>query len=171
MDFNRDWKNHKPIKVYELDNDLKIWVYQWSRWEKPELDILVKYREKNKRLRTPKHIHWVIDLLIKKEHNKKLTMEFIKFLNSYYDKIYRFKNKWEQKKCEIKYITKWKLKKFEELNNYGEYDIYFIWYLIELFIRMEKNHPNPHVFKDLMDALIKEDDIFRIVSKATQNWK
>lgn len=170
MDFNRGWKNHKPIRVYELDNDLKIWVYQWNKWEKPELDILVKYKEKDKRLRTPKHIHWVIDILIKKEHNKTLTMEFLKFLNSYYDKIERFKSKEEQQECEIKYITDKDLKKFEELNSYWEYSIYFIWYLIELFIRMEKNHPNPHVFKDLMDTLINENDIFRIVSKATQNW-
>jgi len=36
---------------------------------------------------------------------------------------------------------------------------------------MEKNHPNPFVFKDLMETLIQEDDIFRIVSKATQNGR
>jgi hypothetical protein len=34
---------------------------------------------------------------------------------------------------------------------------------------MEKNHPNPFIFKDLVDALIEEKDIFSIVSKATHN--
>jgi len=50
-----------------------------SKGKNPELDIVVKYKDKfTKRVvRTPKHIHWVIDLLIKKEHDRELTVEFI----------------------------------------------------------------------------------------------
>ena len=111
----------------------------------------------------------MIDLLIKKEHNRKLTLEFISFLDDLYGKIGRFENKQQQETTPIVFTNELQLKRFEELDKYGEYSIYFIGTLIELFIRMEKNHPNPFIFKDLMDALIKEKDIFSIVSKATHN--
>lgn len=172
MDYKKNGISHTPIKVITLKNGVQIGIYQWDRWEKPELDILVKYKDnKSTRLRTPKHIHWVIDLLIKKEHNKKLTLEFLSYLNDLYGKIGRFENKQQQENTPIIYANEAQLKRFEELDNYWEYSIYFIGTLIELFIRMEKNHPDPFIFKDLMDALIKEKDIFSIVSKATHNWK
>jgi hypothetical protein len=172
MEYKRNWLIHAPIRVITLNNGVSIGVYQGDRWEKPELDILVKYKDnKGSRLRTPKHIHWVIDLLIKKEHNRLLTLEFLHYLRDLYLRIERFENKQQQENVAIVFASEGQLKKFEELDLYGEYSIYFIWTLIELFIRMEKNHPNPFIFKDLVDALIEEKDIFSIVSKATHNWK
>ena len=53
------------IKEIKLDN-VTIGVFAGSRGHKPEHDILIKYQEYGKRIRTPKHIHWVIDVLIKK---------------------------------------------------------------------------------------------------------
>lgn len=73
----------KPIRVFNLKNGEIIGVFQGSKSKIPELDIVVKYRDNYtspNRIRTPKHIHWVIDLLIKKEHNEKLTLDFIKYL-------------------------------------------------------------------------------------------
>lgn len=172
MQYKKDWIDHKPIKIITLKNWTEIGVFQWDRWEKPELDIVVRYKDnKSSRLRTPKHIHWVIDLLIKKEHNRVLTLSFFAYLNDMYDKIERFKDREEQQRCDLEIGNEKNLKKFEELDQYWEYSIYFIATLIELFIRMEKNHPNPFIFRDLMAALIQEKDIFYIVSKATHNWK
>jgi hypothetical protein len=57
--------------------------FQGSKGNQPHLDIVVKYRDrftKGSRLRTPKHIHWVIDLLLKKEHNRALTLAFVNYL-------------------------------------------------------------------------------------------
>ena len=88
-----------------------------------------------------------------------------------YDRVKGFESKQDRDKCELTETTYEKLKEFEELNRYGEYSVEFIGHLIELMIKMEKNMPpeNPaRVFKELIDSMLKEKDIFVIVSKATQ---
>ena len=170
----RDGKGTKAssFKEFKLTNRTIIGIFQGERGENPELDIVIKYQEEGKRVRTPKHIHWVIDLLIKKEHNEMLTLEFVKYLRDMWEKIEPFKTKEEQQKCELKQTTNQKLKKFEELNEYGEYPVEFIGHLIELMMIMEKTGlSTAHVFKNLMDSILNEEDIFRIVAKATQNGR
>ena len=159
------------IKEIPLSDGTIIGVFEGDRGHIKDHDIIIKYKETNKQLRTPKHIHWVIDLLIKKEHNKKLTLEFMKYLRDMYERVQGFCSKEDRAKCILNETTKEKLKPFEELNKYGEYKVEFIGHLIELMIKMEKNtSPDKpaHVFKELMDAMIQEKEIFVVVSKATQ---
>jgi len=171
MRFKREGVEHESIKEIELADGTVIGVFEGSRGANPDQDILIKYQEKNKRIRTPKHIHWVIDLLIKKEHNRALTIEFMKHLRYMYDSVQAFQSKEDRRKCDLKGSTREKLKPYEELNKYGEYKVDFISHLIELMAKMEKNTPPDkpaHVFKELIDAMIDEKEIFVIVSKATQ---
>lgn len=159
------------IKEIFLSNGTVIGVFEGERGYNADHDILIKYQEKGKRIRTPKHIHWVLDLLIKKQNNKGLTLEFMKYLRYMYERVEGFKSKEDRARCLLKETTSDKLKPFEELNQYGEYKVEFIGHLIELMIKMEKNTPPEkpaRVFKELMDALIEEKEIFVIVSKATQ---
>lgn len=170
----RDGKGTKAhsIKEIKLHDGTIIGVFAGSRGANPDHDILIKYQEEGKRVRTPKHIHWVIDLLIKKEHNKDLTLKFMKYLRDMYDRVDGFESKEDRQECELKETTDEKLREFEELNNYGEYKIDFIGHLIELMIKMEKNTPPDkpaRVFRELMDSIIAEKEIFVVVSKATQN--
>ena len=171
----RDGKGGKAYSIKEIKlDDVTIGVFAGSRGHNPDHDILIKYQEDGKRVRTPKHIHWVIDVLIKKEHNKELTLKFLKYLRDMYNRVKGFESKEDRETCELKETIHEKLKEFKELNNYGEYSIEFIGHLIELMIKMEKNTPpeNPaRVFKELMDAMIQEKEIFVIVSKATQIGK
>ena len=106
MRFKRDGKEYISIKEIKLNDGTIIGVFEGNRGANPDHDILIKYQESGKRLRTPKHIHWVIDLLIKKEHNKKLTLEFMKYLRDMYNKVESFKNKEDRKKCILKETTK-----------------------------------------------------------------
>ena len=171
MKYKKDGKEHTAVKTIKLNDGTIIGVFEGSRGHNPDHDILIKYQEQGKRLRTPKHIHWVIDLLIKKEHNKKLTLDFMKYLREMYDRVEGFRSAEERSSFEFKETTTAKLKPFEELNKYGEYKVEFIGHLIELMIKMEKNQPPEkpaRVFKELIDALIQEKEIFVILSKATQ---
>ncbi len=159
------------IKEIKLQDGTIIGIFEGTRGANPDHDILIKYQEQGKRVRTPKHIHWVIDLLIKKEHNRKLTLEFMRYLRDMYNRVDAFQSKEDRTKCDLKETTDEKLKPFEELNSYGEYKVDFIGHLIELMIKMEKNTPPEkpaRVFRELMEAMINEKEIFVIVSKATQ---
>ena len=171
MRFKRDGKEYIAIKEIKLNDGTTIGVFEGSRGANPDHDILIKYQEQGKRLRTPKHIHWVIDLLIKKEHNRELTIKFMKYLRDMYERVEAFKSKDDRAKCLLKETSHEKLERFEELNKYGEYKVEFIGHLIELMIKMEKNTPPEkpaRVFRELMEAMINEKEIFVIVSKATQ---
>jgi len=159
------------IKEIYLQDGTIIGVFEGDRGYNIDHDVLLKYKEPRKRIRTPKHIHWVIDLLIKKEHNKELTLRFMRYLREMYDKVNAFESKEDRRRCELKETIREKLKEFEELNKYGEYKVEFIGHLIELMIKMEKNTPPEkpaRVFRELMEALLNEKEIFVIVSKATQ---
>lgn len=172
MRIKKDGIEHIAFKEFVLSNRTVIGVFQGSLGQNPDLDILIKYQEANKRVRTPKHIHWAIDFLIKKEHNKELTLEFVKYLREMWDKVEPFKTKEEQQKCELKLTTPEKLKKFEELNQYGEYPVEFIGHIIELMMIEEKTGlSTAFMFKDVLDAIIQEKDIFSIVSKATHRGR
>jgi len=149
----------KSIKEISLLDGTIIGIFPGSRGANPDHDIIIKYQERNKRVRTPKHIHWVIDLLIKKEHNRELTLEFLNYLRDMYDKVNAFSSKEDRAKCILTETTNEKLKPFEKLNKYGEYKVDFIGNLIELMIKMEKNTPPEkpaRVFRELMDSIIQE---------------
>ena len=163
------------LKDFKLSDDRIIGVFQGSRGENPELDIIVKYKDKyvkTKTCRTPQHIHWAIDLLIKKEHNKELTKRFVGYLLNMWQKINPFKNKEEQQRCELRCTNPENLKEFEELNCYGEYSIEFIGHILELIMIQEKTgSAKAHMFKGVLEALYNDKDIFSIVSKATYSGK
>jgi len=88
----------KSIKEILLSDGTIIGVFAGSRGANPDHDIIIKYQERNKRVRTPKHIHWVIDLLIKKEHNRELTLKFMNYLRDMYDKVDGFYSKEDRAK-------------------------------------------------------------------------
>ena len=53
------------------DNTIVTTMFQGFRGSYPELDFIVKYKEPTKKLRTPSHTHWIVDLLVKQNLIKK----------------------------------------------------------------------------------------------------
>lgn len=169
LSYVRNKERKSAFKEFKLSDGTIIGVFQGNRGENADLDILIKYQQPGKRLRTPAHIHWVIDLLIKKEHERELTLKFIRHLASMYDEVKPFKTKQEQQSCELKFLGKRDLDEYKDLNRYGEYSVDFILCLIELMMIMEKTGlETAHVFKNLIDAMIEEKDIFSLVARAIQ---
>ncbi|MCW8965968.1 MAG: hypothetical protein OQK82_04665, partial [Candidatus Pacearchaeota archaeon] len=89
----------QSIKEIKL-NGVTIGIFEGNRGHNPDHDILIKYQEEGRRVRTPKHIHWVIDILVKKEHNRELTLEFLKYLREMYERVKGFESKEDRNKCE-----------------------------------------------------------------------
>ncbi len=175
MDFKRDGKVHMPLFVAQVNGRFIIGVYQGSL---SKYDILIKYRQKEKgkwsNIRTPKHIHWAVDILIKMHADQENTKRFLDFLIQTWSQIKPLKSDEERKKIlsidNLLEENKKEILEYEELGKKGEYSIKFLILLAKLLMIQEKtNLETAYMFKKLLEALKSGDNIFKIVSIATHN--
>lgn len=135
-------------------------------------DILVKYKEDGKkRIRTPKHIHWAVDFLLKKQGEKDLCNLFLLAARHYWDLCKPLKDRSFDtlKELLLSGFKYFEVSRFASLNAFGEYDVDFLACLMILLAVQEKtNNPNAFMFKDVLDNLLIDDlDIFAVVSTST----
>lgn len=167
--FKRDGRKFLSILDVTIDNHILLSIFEGSI--SPN-DFLVKYKDTNlsNKFRTPKHIHWLVDLLIKKEKCPKLTTQLILQFQKSWDKA-RGLNVRSYEKLEKIIMNSEILKNnsvYEPLNQYGYYKIEFLIILMELLIIQEKtNNPNAYMFSDVIDNMLTSKDLFKIISTAT----
>lgn len=150
-----------------------IYVYEGKN---SQFDIIVKYKNaKLKRERMLRHIQWVVDLLLKMQAKKKLTRKFLAQIQKYWEDCLPLKNNdFETIKNLVESdYTKIKLNKYNKLNNYGQYDVEFLYVLFILLIHQEKtNNHQAYMFKNVIDQLLENElDIYKIVAIATHGGK
>lgn len=170
----RDGKGTKAysFKEFRMKNDIVVGVFQGARGQNPDLDIIVKYQQPGKRVRTPQHLHWAIDLIIKKEYDKVLTKKFIGYLLNMWYNVKPFSNKQEQQECKLRLSSEDKLKEFKSLDKYGEYSVEFIACILELIMIQEKTGlATAFMFKGVLEAIYKDKDIFSIVAQAAYSGR
>ena len=140
---------------FELNDGTIVAMFQGFRGENPDLDFIVKYKEPNKRVRTPSHTHWIVDLVIKGEINRELTLSFVNSLISIYDEINPFITKEERDDYELFYAQHL-IEEYEELNNSGgAFSVELISVLVELFSKCEKQTTGAFMFRSMLN-LTKE---------------
>ena len=100
---NEDRRSY-PLKSWEMSDETMVAIYQGFRGENPELDFIVKYREPGKRLRTPSHTHWIVDLVVKGEVKKDLTLSFVNSLITIYDNTEAFTTQEERNNYNLTYV-------------------------------------------------------------------
>lgn len=157
---------HSPIKYWKVDGVTEIAIYQGSRGENPELDFIVKYREEGKRLRTPSHTHWIVDMLVKSEVSKENLLNFVNDMIKIYDNSVPFHTTDERSTYVLKYpnlmATKHKV-----LQGMGYYSVETLTTFIELFSKSEKQTTGAFMFRELLN-LVKDycygkKDFYQIV--------
>ncbi len=173
MSFKKDGKEKIPLFVSKVNDKFILAVYQGSL---SKYDILIKYRQKEKdkwsRIRTPKHIHWAVDILIKMYADREKTKHFLDFLIGVWDKTKPIKDDRERKEllsieCLLE-TNRDEIKKYEDLGKKGEYSIKFLILLAKLLMLQEKtNLETAYMFKRLLSSLKSGEDIFKIVSIAS----
>ena len=154
-------KKENLIEMYKTKKGVKIFV---SPGKKSKFDFRVRYQELGKHVRTPKHIHWTIDLYIKREHEKDLTNKLVDAL------IDITKNVQPSHKFppDFQFFTKMNLDEYEPLDKYGEYSSDFLVATIELIMIQEKtNYPQGTMNLKLLEAFRDNKGIFEVVSRAT----
>ena len=174
-------KDIEPLTIIKVNDTYILAVYQGSL---SEYDLLIRYRQRDKstksgwsRIRTPKHIHWSVDAIIKMQHNDKETKKFLQFLiNLWNTQIQPLKSREERDLLldveKLKKEANTEANKYPQLANKGEYSIKFLYLIAKLLMVQEKtNLSNAYMFKNLLEALKVHKDIYKIVSIATHNRK
>ena len=166
LTFNKKGETHLPIKHWKTDVVTEVAIYQGNRGQNPDLDFIVKYKEEGKRLRTPSHTHWIVDLLVKGSANKTLLLSYVNDLIEIYDNSCKFTSSDERKKYQLKFPSKM-ADKHSQLQGYGYYSIETLTTFVELFSKCEKQSDGAFMFRGLL-TLVKEycegkKDFYQIV--------
>ncbi len=160
------------IKTFPLRDGILINVYQGQYGSRPDLDIKVKYREPGKRERTPSHLHWAMDLMIKKEHNADLTKSFVWYLLQMWENVSPFRTKEEQLRCELRYSDLADVSQYMPLDSFGDYSVEFIAKVMELLMIQEKTGlATAFMFKGVLESIYNDKDIFSVISSARFNGR
>ena len=173
MTFRRKGVEYHPIKVFQVNDKTILAVYKGSL---SPLDILIKYRQKLKNgkwsnIRTPKHIHWTVDILMKMQTFKELTQKFLDFFIDIWNSTKPIRSEQERQSLDLKNlleISKEEIERFRELSKKGEYSVRFLILLAKLLMLQEKtNRPDAYMFKRVLDGLKRGEDLFKVLSTAT----
>lgn len=116
-----------------------IYVFQGAL---SQFDILVKYKKDDSRIRTPKHIHWVVDMLMKMQGNEVLTKQFLTEIQRCWVECVPLENNNYETLKELIENGEETLNicEYAPLNGYGEYDVEFLYVLMQLLAVQEKTN-------------------------------
>ncbi len=154
----------KAIIEFVFDNYV-IYVFQGNL---SQFDIVIRYKKDGIRIRTPKHIHWVVDILMKMQGNEELTKDYLKAIQTCWNMCVPLTdNGFSTLKALVENGEKnMELQRFLSLNEFGEYDVEFLYVLMELLIVQEKtNRADAYMFGNILEELLDTDrDLFKIIS-------
>jgi hypothetical protein len=178
MCFNKNKLRVDPLIVVPINGEYLLGVYQGSL---SDYDILLKYKQKDaqgkwSRLRTPKHIHWTVDMLIKLNENQLETRRFLDFLIGYWENALPIKT--ETERDVLLNVENLLAEANEEAEHYkslsatGEYSVKFLLLIAKLLMVQEKtNREDAYMFGRVLKQLKEGNDIFSVISAATHNGR
>ena len=167
-------KGQPLLKEFPVNGSFYIGIYQGTISAQ---DIIIRYRQKENGLwskpRTPKHIHWAVDILIKQYQDNQTTNQLLDFFIDLWDNNI---SPWHTNAERMAFIDPTTLLndinreavQYVALAQKGEYSVKFLILLAKLLMAQEKTNNNQaYMFRQLLEALKKHNNIFKIVSTAT----
>jgi hypothetical protein len=166
LTFKKKGVVHTPLTFWQIDEKNTIAIYQGGRGARPDLDFIVKHKEEGKRLRTPSHTHWIVDLITKAQYSKPKVKLYIEDMIKLYDECEPFKTEEERNTYKLQCPTKMWIDHIM-LDDVGYYPLQVLTAFIELFSKCEKQTPDAFMFRNLL-VLVKEycegkKDFYQIV--------
>jgi hypothetical protein len=126
-------------------------------------DFIVKYSEPGRRLRTPQHVHLIVELYVKQAHNAALTHALRDHLLSVYSRIIPV----TAFPPALQVFQPSDPERFKDLDAVGEFTVEFLLVVNELiFIQEKTNYPAGSMTERLYRAFGVEDR-FKVISRAT----
>ena len=164
------------LSSFPVNGSYYIGIYQGSL---SPYDVLIKYRQlengKWSRIRTPKHIHWAVDILIKQHIENNATERLIDSLLNLWDtQIQPIRSEEERTRIldpqTLLNEVNAEASEYVDLAGKGEYSVKFLLLLARLLMIQEKtNYEGAFMFRNLLEQLREHKDIFKIISTATHS--
>ena len=148
--------------VYTTQNGVIIGTVPGKKPESP-FDFRVLYKEPRKNVRTPKHIHLIVEMYVKQAYHPELTMKLRDHLLSLFDKL-KPVNSYPPS------LQKFRIedtKPYKELDKVGEFTVEFMLVTTELIMIQEKtNYPEGSLTRQLYEDFGVKDR-FSVINAAT----
>lgn len=167
-------RGKNPLVEFPVNGTFYVAIYQGTL---SEYDVLIKYRQLENgrwsKIRTPKHIHWAVDLLIKQHLENNETERLLEHLIWVWDNnIQPIRSEDERTRLLNHQIlldeVNEEASEYPALAEKGEYSVKFLLLLARLLMIQEKtNYEGAFMFRELLEQLKEHKDIFKIVSTAT----
>jgi hypothetical protein len=150
--------------VYTTNANVRFEVYPGSKQQSP-YDFIVKFREPNKRERTPAHVHLIVEMYVKHAYNPSLTLKLrdhILTMLSQIKPVTTFPPA-------LQFFRPEHIEPFKELDKVGEFTVEFLLVAIELVAIQEKtNYPTGTLTENLYKNLGVKDR-FSVIQRAV--WR
>ncbi|MBP9038310.1 MAG: hypothetical protein KBF72_02005 [Candidatus Syntrophosphaera sp.] len=147
--------------IYTTKANVNINVYHGKKPESP-YDFIIKYKEPNKRERTPKHIHLIIEMYVKYAYNPSLTMQLKQHILNMFTQIQPI----DYFPPKLQFFKPENITPFQDLDNVGEFTVEFLLVTAELIAIQEKtNYPEGSLTESLYNDFGVKDR-FSVISKA-----
>jgi len=166
-------KGFELLAVIPVNGTYLLGIYKGTL---SKYDILLKYRQKQgedwSHIRTPKHIHWAVDVLIKhysEPHETDLLLTHLMALWEKKESIKTDKDRDALLNTEnlLAEVNK-EAANYPHLAGKGEYSVKFLLLLAKLLMVQERtNRDDAYMFKNLLTQIKEHNDIFKIVATAT----
>jgi len=150
--------------VYTTGENVRIEVYPGSKRQSP-YDFIVKFREPNKRERTPAHVHLIVEMFVKHAYNSSLTLELREHILKMLSQVQPVTSF----PPTLQYFKPEHVEPFKELNKVGEFTVEFLLVAIELVAIQERtNYPTGTLTESLYKSFGVKDR-FQVIQKAV--WR
>jgi len=147
--------------VYTTKANVQIGVYPGKKPESP-YDFIVKFREPNKRERTPAHVHLIVEMYVKHAHNPSLTLKLKEHILTMLSEIKPISSF----PPTLQFFKPEHIKPFKDLDRVGEFTVEFLLVVTELMAIQEKtNYPEGSLTESLYKDLGVKDR-FSVIQKA-----
>jgi hypothetical protein len=148
--------------IWTTQQGVEIYVERGNKSQSPH-DFIVRYKEPGKRLRTPKHVHLIVELYVKEAYNKTLTHDLRDHLIWVFDQVQPITSY----PPTLQVYEPNHAQRFAALDNVGEFSVEFLLIVSELiFIQEKTNYPQGSLTKELYEAFGVMDR-FSVIHKAT----
>jgi len=166
-------RGESPLSTVHINGTYILGIYKGKL---SEYDICLKYRQKENgrwsRIRTPKHIHWAVDVLIKHYSEPAATDCLLDNLISLWKTTDPLRSEEEHNKVldehNLLNEVNQEASKYPQLAGKGEYSVKFLILIAKLLMVQEKtNNREAFMFGELLNKLREHRNIFETVSSAT----